>query len=72
MFEYFSLQSMQELVKYSNHNHAGYRELSESLESVKKVAEFVNEAKKNAENSQKMLDIQEHLIGKRARVSPSS
>jgi hypothetical protein len=56
-------------VKYSNPKHPGYASLTDSLDSVRKVADFVNEEKKNAENSLKMLQIQENLVGKRARVS---
>jgi len=55
-----------ELIKYSNPKHPGYKNLAVSLEEVRKVADFVNEAKKHAENSQKMLEIQENLVGKRA------
>lgn len=55
-------------MKYSNVKHPGYPSLCQSLQAVKGVAEFVNEAKRNAENSLKMLQIQEILVGKRARV----
>eukprot|EP00026_Physarum_polycephalum_P005163 Phypoly_transcript_05192.p1 GENE.Phypoly_transcript_05192~~Phypoly_transcript_05192.p1 ORF type:complete len:553 (+),score=94.81 Phypoly_transcript_05192:104-1762(+) len=56
-----------ELVKYSNSKHPGYQSLSESLEAVKKVADFVNDEKRRAESALKMLQIQESLVGKRAR-----
>jgi len=57
---------LQELVKYSNPTHPKYMVLRNSLEAVKNVANFVNEAKMHAENSQKLLTIQESLVGKRA------
>ncbi len=65
----FSLISPKELLRCSNPKHSGYHHLLESHEGVKKVAEFVNEAKRDSENAQKLLDLQGNLVGKRARVN---
>jgi len=53
-------------VKFSNPGHAKFNTLKASLEAVKVVANFVNEAQRECENAQKLLAIQESLVGKRA------
>jgi len=54
-----------ELTKSTNSTHPGYAVLQRALSNVKDIADFVNEAKRVAENAQEILSIQESLTGKK-------
>jgi len=54
-----------ELLKHTPTSHPGHHTLTEALGKVKEVADFVNEAKRSAENAQEVLAIQESLSGDR-------
>jgi len=54
-----------ELLKNTPPTHPGYKALTEALKKVKEIADFVNEAKREAENMQQVLSIQDSLSGKR-------
>jgi len=56
---------LSELLKNTPQSHPGYKALTEALRKVKEIADFVNEAKREAENMQQVLSIQDSLSGKR-------
>ncbi|EGG23389.1 pleckstrin domain-containing protein [Cavenderia fasciculata] len=53
-----------DLVKNTWKDHKDYNDLTESLKTMQEVATYVNEKKREAENIQKVTEIQNNFVGK--------
>eukprot|EP01095_Lingulamoeba_sp_RSL-Kostka_P015372 TRINITY_DN7057_c0_g2_i1.p1 TRINITY_DN7057_c0_g2~~TRINITY_DN7057_c0_g2_i1.p1 ORF type:complete len:393 (-),score=105.17 TRINITY_DN7057_c0_g2_i1:35-1213(-) len=54
---------IKELLKYTPSNISEYNTLNTALDRLEEIAKEINESKANAENMQKLLDIDKHLEG---------
>merc|ERR1712137_666148 len=55
---------MGDLLKNTPVTHADYQDLKASVEKTKEVADYVNEKKREAENLNQVVEVQEKLAGK--------
>lgn len=51
------------LVKFTPETHVDHENLGVALDKIKKITEYLNEAKRNAENVNKILDIENTVTG---------
>jgi hypothetical protein len=54
---------LDQLVKFTPETHADHQNLGIALDKIKKITEYLNEAKRNAENVNKILDIENTVTG---------
>ncbi|KAL6059603.1 Calponin domain containing protein [Balamuthia mandrillaris] len=62
---------LKELAKHTEPDHADYQPLQEALAKIQDVAEYIEQRAKEAENSNRMLSIQNRLIGKQYLLEPT-
>eukprot|EP01133_Synstelium_polycarpum_P015395 gene15395-18258_t len=55
---------LQDLLKHTEESHPDYPHISEGLEIIKRVAMSINDTKRRADNSLKVIEAQNKLIGK--------
>ena len=54
---------LEALKKYTSEVHADYKNVCAALEKTKEIADYVNEKKRDSENSAKLREISLHLTG---------
>eukprot|EP00003_Mantamonas_plastica_P017024 TRINITY_DN2844_c0_g1_i10.p1 TRINITY_DN2844_c0_g1~~TRINITY_DN2844_c0_g1_i10.p1 ORF type:complete len:1160 (+),score=379.73 TRINITY_DN2844_c0_g1_i10:139-3480(+) len=54
---------LQDLLKFTDETHATWAKLTEALELIKEIADYINERKRQAENRDKVIQIQQMLSG---------
>lgn len=59
---------LQDLLKHTWPDHVDYKNISNALSQITTTALYVNEKQKEAENIQKVLNIQSTLTGKNLKV----
>eukprot|EP00698_Gefionella_okellyi_P000761 TRINITY_DN10685_c0_g1_i1.p1 TRINITY_DN10685_c0_g1~~TRINITY_DN10685_c0_g1_i1.p1 ORF type:complete len:594 (+),score=111.60 TRINITY_DN10685_c0_g1_i1:98-1879(+) len=55
---------MRELVEHTEHDHPDYADLCGALANIKEVAEYLNESKRNAENTARVRQVAEVIHGR--------
>jgi len=55
---------LSDLIKHTSSDHIDYDDLSDALEKIKHVAEFINESKRDSENMMKLNQLQSQLLNK--------
>jgi len=61
---------LKDLVKFTPEKHIDYLNLSTAFERMNKVAAYVNESKREYENLQRVVDIQDQFVGVENLVAP--
>ncbi|EGG18557.1 pleckstrin domain-containing protein [Cavenderia fasciculata] len=55
---------LQDLLKHTESSHPDFTHISEGLDIIKKVAISINDTKRRADNSLKVIEVQNKLVGK--------
>ncbi|EFA82665.1 pleckstrin domain-containing protein [Heterostelium album PN500] len=55
---------LQDLLKHTEESHPDFPHITEGLEIIKKVAISINDTKRRADNSLKVIEVQNKLVGK--------
>ncbi|KYQ91676.1 pleckstrin (PH) domain-containing protein [Tieghemostelium lacteum] len=59
---------LQDLLKHTEESHPDFKDISESLEKMKNVAMQINDTKRQSDNSLKVVEVQNKLVGKFSNI----